>query len=485
MTRPINVVLLITDAQRLDITTGDHGLRSRTPTFDRIAREGVVLDAMRCTSPICSPARASIFTGLDPHVAGMPHIPSVTSETETHAHTARMGITHPSFTQRLRERGYYCYLAGKWHVGEHTVDEAFDEYAANDAYGLDYAAWCRERGYPEGRVFQRPMPNPFRYHKPPGMSLPRAAISDMPDGADWDAWTVRHALDFLDRIDGSRPFMLTCCTRGPHSPFVVPRAYAGLYDPATIPRPGNFHPSPTEPSIMEESYFRAMWRDWGTDWNAWQASAAAYLAYNTYLDELLGGVVRRLETMGVLDRTLVITTSDHGEMLGCHGLAHKFCPYDENLRVPFAMRLPARIPAGAHIALDTTQTDIAPTVFSLLGLEHDPAWSGRDLTPCLRGEPSRPEARDVFAQFNLGPDWGFSGIRPWRLIVRRPWKYIYHLGYGGEMYQLEEDPGEMNNLAGVARFADVERALRAGLFNWMRQTNDPLWERVNIETGTH
>ena len=117
-------------------------------------------------------------------------------------------------------------------------------------------------------------------------------------------------------------------------------------------------------------------------------------------------------------------------------------------------------------------------------VECDPAWPGENLLPYVSGEKSEPRSRDVFSQFNLGPDWGFHKIRNWRLLVRRPWKYIYHESYGAELYNLNEDPSETRNLAGQEPLKSVESELRQGLFDWMSRTKDPLLERIRLGKET-
>lgn len=473
-----NIVLLITDAQRFDAVGTYPGTACRTPTFDRVAAEGAGFTSLRCTSPICSPARASLFTGYQPHEAGMPHLPSATPATDKSSPTADMAINKVTFPEMCRRAGYKAYLAGKWHVGEVTVSDAFDVYAGNDAYGNDYGDWCKARGLPEGRLFNRTGRNPYRSTRPPGMSLPRPGVLDMPPGTDWDAWSVGHAIRFLEEMDVSRPFLLTVCTRGPHSPFVVPPEYFDMYDPNAIPEPPNFQPSPSEPEFLENSYYRKMWREYGEDWEKWRKSVAVYWGYATYLDSLMGRVIERLKKRGVYDETLLIMTADHGEMLGQHGLAHKMCPYDENLRVPLAMRWPGVIRAGTRISTDVSQIDIAPTVLAAAGIPPDPAWEGENLLEYASGRKRAPSSRDVFTQYNLGPDWDFHEVHNWRLVVRRPWKYIFHESYGPEMYNLEKDPWEVNNLGSDPETAQVRAKMHRVLVDWMSRTGDPMLTRM-------
>jgi arylsulfatase A-like enzyme len=171
-------------------------------------------------------------------------------------------------------------------------------------------------------------------------------------------------------------------------------------------------------------------------------------------------------------------TSDHGDMGGQHGLMHKQSPYEENLRIPLAMSLPGTIPPNSLVSCDVSQIDLAPTIFGMLGQEPDPQWKGEDLLPYI-AERSAPAVRDCFSQYNLGPDWSFHGVENWRLIVRRPWKYIYHKFYGPELYNSESDPWEIENLAGKSEESTrVGKALHDVLIDWMERTGDPMLKRM-------
>ena len=155
-----NIVLLISDNQRLD-TLGLLGRTPcRTPTWDGVARQGVVFESLCCTSPMCSPTRASIFTGSQPHQAGMPHLPFSSrvflGEEEPGDDYPVGGITKLPISHYLREAGYDCLYAGKWHLGEDNITRWFDWAAACDQDDRDYSEWCRGQGIPDGRIINEP-----------------------------------------------------------------------------------------------------------------------------------------------------------------------------------------------------------------------------------------------------------------------------------------------------------------------------------------
>ena len=164
----------------------------------------------------------------------------------------------------------------------------------------------------------------------------------------YDAWVTDIALRMLDDRPTDRPFFLVCGWFAPHPPFKVPDPYFDMYDPSDATEPWNFRPGEGKPDSVRRSFFHQLWRDQGDQWDAWRKTAAVYWGYTTMVDRQLGRLIDRLEADGILDDTLVVYCSDHGEMLGSHGLWHKMAPYEECLRVPLILRYPGCFPAGVR-----------------------------------------------------------------------------------------------------------------------------------------
>jgi arylsulfatase A-like enzyme len=477
-----NILMLIADNQRLDTLGVVNRTPCRTPTWDRIAADGVLFDHMRTTSPVCSPARASMFTGLQPQQAGMPSIGFDYAEHDD----GSGGEQAPSlrvapFSQRLRDAGYEALYTGKWHLGEHNICQWFDATSATNQAFADYTQWCRLHGLPDGYIFHDAQrARPYRSKHYPHMSIPRTGVLDVPDDKEQNFWILGHAIEQLENRRTDRPLFMTLSFEGPHPPMVVPRKYHDMYDPAALERPANFGPMAGEPSFLADSYYRRQFQEMGDDFDAWRKSIAVYHGYATYIDELLGRFIGRCEEIGLLENTLLIVLSDHGEMLGQHGLNQKMSPYEENLLVPCVMRWPGVIEPGTRCGMDTSLVDIAPTVLAAAGLEPAHAVEGENLLDFVQGARLEPAARDCFAVWNRTPfERTWHGVEDWRLLCRRPWKYTLHANGEVELFNLADDPHEMTNRAGHTDTAPVEADLRRGLLAWCRRTRDPFAEALS------
>jgi arylsulfatase A-like enzyme len=478
-----NILLFINDQQRRDTLGFRRETACRTPNMHRIAREGVSFDQAMTTAPLCTPARASMFTGLYPHQTGMALNPEGAAGRETDHHGGREPqLRAPVFMQHLREAGYRCYYSGKWHLDYHALQESTDEVAGfadgPPRVGAQYSAWCKEQGIPDG-IFHHPIPgNPYRSKRYPNMTVPKTGVHPFRKGQDFDAWIVDHTLRLLESRDRKHPFFLVCSVVGPHPPLVVPKEYYDMYDPGAISEPTNFSPGSGEPGFLRDSYFRLLRNDWGTSWDAWQKSVAVYWAYVTYIDELYGKVLESLEQEELLDDTLVIMVTDHGVMNGQHGLHNMMCPYEEAVRVPFLMRLPGLIPMGWRCPAPVSLVDLAPTVLSSAGISTPADLPGINLLELAGNPPSRLLQRDVFCEYCLDKSWDWHKVRDWRLIVRGPWKFVFHDGGEEELYNLEEDPWEMESQAGIPLLQPLVKELRKALLDWMVRTRDPLTEQA-------
>jgi arylsulfatase A-like enzyme len=287
-----------------------------------------------------------------------------------------------------------------------------------------------------------------------------------------EGWTVDHAIRLLDTRDRERPFFLTCSLNGPHPPFKIPQPYYGMYDPATIPKPPNFGPTPGEPAALSRSFYRTVFRDHGETWDAWRKSVAVYWGFVTMVDAQIGRLLERMEQEKLLDQTLVILTTDHGEMLGQHGLWQKYHAYEEALRVPLIMRAPWLIRPGVRSRAAASLIDVAPTVFAACGLPADPAAQGMDLSFAFAGTEPAERRRFLFSEFKPKAAW--HGVVDWRLITDNRYKYVWNRDDIDELYDLSTDPYELVNLVASPEKRALVGELRAELVQWMRRTHDPL-----------
>ena len=473
-----HIVVLISDNQRLD-TLGILGKTDcKTPLWDRIAREGVLMEGLRCTSPICMPARASLFTGFQPQQTGTPHNPSnvyIDEEGDVQK-TTSMEITVPHIAHYLRSAGYQCMYVGKWHLGIDNYKQWFDWYGACGKEEHDYSEWCRFHGVPDGFIFHDlERSKPYRSIHPPHMSVPYPGVLDIPEDKEHNAWIMARAFELFGLREQDRPLFMVVSTEGPHPPFMVPQKYYDMYDPDTIPEPLNWNPTEGEPHFLRDSYYRRLRNEWGEDFSSWRKSKAVYWGYVTYIDSLFQRFVDRLEQEGILENTLLVMLSDHGEMMGQHGLWQKFCPYEETHRVPWIMRWSGVIEPESRCNLDVSGVDVAATLLAAGGIETEPLnLEGENLFPYITGKRAQPPARDCFSQYNVAPafkEW--QGIHNWRLIVRQPWKYVLHENGEQELYHLKDDPFELANQASEIGCQKQCNELSKRLRDWCARTGDP------------
>lgn len=466
-----NILLVLSDQHRADYLGYREAVPVSTPCIDALARRGVSWDRALTPAPICGPARAALFTGRHPHqVRGCLLPDGLGVRTEDDAPTgverdmmindSRI-LEEPDLTRRLKQAGYHTAYAGKWHLGNDVLGEWFDEHSGED--NAQYVRWLEEQGLP---IDGWPLKDPeVRSRREPHMSIPHTKVNPLDAGQCNDPWITDLALDMIRRRPGDQPFFQVVGLNGPHPPFKVPEPYYSMYNPADFDEPRNFRPGDGEPDSRKASFYRRLWEDQGESWEDWRQSAAVYAGFCTQIDRQLGRLVDALEDEGVLDDTLVIYTSDHGEMLGQHGLWHKMQPYEMSLRVPLVMAGPGVDNAGI-VDKTAALTDIPSTILHAAGLDGNDFGTGRDLR-----KTDSPAPDFWFAEQE--PLGGFHGETDWRLAVDERWKFVWNRGDSPELYDLESDPDELENLAG-GRYPEVEERLIPALLEWMERTGDPL-----------
>jgi arylsulfatase A-like enzyme len=483
---PPNILLIITDQQRWDTLGYTGNSPCRTPNLDRLAREGVAFNRCLVSGPLCSPSRAALFTGRYPYAAGM------TSNTPPCPPLSR-----PTLLEAFRDAGYDIAYSGKWHLGRGRGAEAIGDYEGERDV---FARWMKDHHFkdtwPYGTeefVYHRPEEKDWKAKKQ-FISSPRTAPQEGSTDQTYDAWVAARALERLEQCRRDRPFFHVCSFWGPHPIFVIPEPYYSLYDPAQAPEPINFRdPMEGKPLFQTRSIWAGAAQAHGTSWEQWRRSAAVYWGYVTWLDELIGRLMGRLESLGLAENTIVMMTSDHGEQMGSHGIFQKCHMYEESLRVPLLIRAPKLIPPGRRIDAPVSNSDLAPTLLRLCGL-FEPGVKllepqGRDLSDWLttsaivpaenRSASFDPAAGAVFSAYT--PEAEFEGMTEIRSVIGPRYKYVWNRHDRDELYDAATDPGELRNRASDPALGDVRKAMRAHLVAWMRRSEDPLAQEVEAE----
>lgn len=454
-----NILLIHSDQHRYDCV-GAHGLRAiQTPNLDRLAAEGSTFSRAYSTVPICTPARASLATGTWPTTHGCICIP--TSEI---GRSSIPGL--PTIFDSLKLVGYQTGWVGKFHgeLPERPGPEnGVDDYRNNWGYrayreSLGIAPVDRSVGGLFGSV-DRDCP-------PEHSSL---------------AWQADQVVAMLaDMSGGSAPFFLRWDPPQPHLPCQPTAPFAGLYEATGIP-PWSSWPETLEdkPAVLRRQ--RDIWALHGWEWEHWQPNVRLYYGIISEMDHHIGRVLTALDEAGLADDTLVIYSTDHGDFCGGHGLVDKhFSMYDDITRIPLIVRWPNRVPGGiACDAFASGSIDIARTVVAASGAEVPEGFAGEDLVRLAAEAEYRP--RDVgFSQY-FGTE---SGLYSCRMIRDDRYKFVYHpVGSCHELYDLQEDPGELRNRVGDPSLAEVRKRLMARLWEEMDAIGDRLaskWTAVEL-----
>ena len=389
----------------------------RTPNLDRLASRGLRFRNTFANTPVCCPARAILLTGKYAGKNGMV------------ANDLRLRESETTIAERLAAVGYRTGFIGKWHldggprlpgfVPPGPRRQGFDYWAANE---------CDHRHF---------HPTYFR-------DDPRPITEDRFEP---EVWTDR-AVEFLKQA-GADPFFLVVSMGPPHDPYGAPERFGKLYDPAKLT-------------------MRPNWVE-GVS-GAGRRELADYYAAMTAVDEQVGRLMGALDDAGRADDTIVLFTSDHGDMLGSHGRRLKRKPWEESIRVPGILRYPAEVEAGRTTEALLSHVDLAPTLLALCGLPVPGEMQGTDLSGLVRGRPGRgPES--AFFQIVV-PFAGDATPHPWRGV--RTDRFMYARTEAGPwvLYDLAEDPFERKNLADDPAHAAVRGEMEAKLAAWMARTGD-------------
>lgn len=426
--QPLNIVLIVLDDVRWDSIGAAGNAVVRTPRIDQLARDGVRFAQARVTTSICMVSRATLLTGQ---------------------YMSRHGIT------------------------------AFGASIAPDAFAHTYPALLRRAGYWTGYV--------GKY----GVGTPRPGDFDFLRAYEGTHWitdpaggrihvtekNARDALDFLRERPKERPFALAVGFFAAHAQDNAPEQYlpqdwsAPLYDGARIPPPLRSDPkymAALPPFLSSEANEGRIRYHWRFDTPAsYQAYMTRYYRLITEADAAIGRVVDELRAQGVYDRTLLIVVGDNGYFQADRGLADKWYPYEESMRVPLIVRdprLPARRRSTTRDELALT-IDVAPTIVAAAGLAVPEVMQGKDLSALYL--PARaPAWRDEF--FYEHPTvTSKDRIPSSQGVIRRDWKYIEWPEFGyTQLFDLTHDPGEVRNLAGDRAYARQEARLRQQLEAW-------------------
>lgn len=434
--KPRNVVFILSDDHRYDAMGFLGHPLARTPHMDSMASEGVHLKNACVTTSLCSPSRASILTGLYTFrhrvIDNQRAVPEGTL----------------FFPQYLQHAGYSTGYVGKWHMGHHNDDPR---------PGFDY--WVSFRG--QGK-----------YYPPNGNYTINVNGERVPQDGYITPLLTEYAIEFLEQqTDREKPFFLYLSHKAVHDPFTPEPKYEGSL--AKVPY---ILPESSE-KLTDNQRNRPRWLlDQRNSWHGMDFPLHTDGAADTYLrnycealrsvDDSIGAVTAQLKKMGVYEETLVIYMGDNGFMFGEHGLIDKRVAYDTSIRVPMLMQCPDLFSGGKTIEQVVANIDIAPTIMEAMGLEKPPHMDGQSFLPLAQGQ-SIPWRDYFFYVYYWEQNYPQT---PTQFALRGDqYKYITYYGVWDtdELFDLQADPNEQNNLIHDPAYADVHRQMQTRLYEMM------------------
>ena len=430
-----------------------------TPSFERIAARGVVFDRYYCATPMCAPTRPSMMTGRWPHQHGA--ICNVDRRYST------VNADEELFIDCLQDAGFRVGYDGIWHINRPPEADRRADYAHFKSGHFPYRLadqMLRETGRDPGEQRELVVNNHDEGSEDIPISVP-APTTWTPGAASHPDMTRAHRVArFIREAPADQPLAAWCSLGGPHPPLISPEPWASMFDPGEIEPPSGFGEDPDAlPRAVRESPGLQGVRGW--TWDAWAPAVAAYYGYTAFVDHCQGIVLDALEDAGRLDETVIVSSTDHGEMLGAHGIYQKFVLYEQSARLPFVISAPG-VASGRRDQL-ASQTDLAPTLLDLLGMPPLDRAEGESLTPLLRDAtaPGRPH---TFVEYN---GWAKGGYHS-RLVVGERYKYVYDHEDFDQLFDMREDPDELVNLIDDPAHAAALAELRTALADWMTRTDD-------------
>ncbi len=430
--KPPNILLIMAD-QLAPQFTGTYGHPLvQTPHMDAIAERGMRFDAAYCNSPLCAPSRFSFMSG------------QLVTDIGAYDNACEFPSTVPTFAHYLKQMGYKTCLSGKMHFVGADQLHGFEERVTTDVYPSDFA-WTPDWENAEERIDKW-------YHNMD--SVKEAGIAAATFQLDYDDavafFAKRKIFDYARNQE--EPFCLVASFIHPHDPYVARQKFWDLYDPAEIDMPQNeidyADQDPFSQRLMDgiEATSKAVTAE------EVRNSRHAYYANTSYFDSKIGELVEALEEAQMLDNTIIIVTADHGDFLGERSLWYKMSFFEHSVRIPLIMAGPGV--ANGTAANACSLLDMLPTMVDIAGStgtaqpEYGRPVPGRSLMPLARGE-------DDPVSEAIGEYCAEMTASPVIMIRRNEYKFIYCETDPALLFNLEEDPDELQNLAGDGAYAGV------------------------------
>lgn len=487
-----NIIFICTDQHRKD-SIGAYNPNSvcKTPWLDRLAQESVIFDNAYTTCPVCSPARCSMQTGLFPSKTGME-----SNQYQTGSRTHEIQDTPYLLSRRLERAGYTMGYTGKWHLGFGKDKKSSVEgkillermkrgYMEGAAY-LDYGTMPTDVGYigddfPGHGNGGWAYPQFQDYLKERGLTL--SVINEGPerrpgDHSYWgevvspiestiEYYLVERAIALIEQMQKTgKPFFLNLNFWGPHEPYFAPKEFLDKYRNIAIPEWKSFREkAESMPRIYE------MLRRPEADWSFFENALRHYYACASHIDAQIGRLIAYLKEKGLYEDAVIIFSADHGDNQGCHGgLENKsYSMYDDTTSIPLFIK-PSGTYEGYHQKALAGTCDIYATILSQAGADAEEGYGdGRDLSGFIEN-PNQPWSDEIVTE-GMG---ALEVVVTQRMYRKGNYKYVFNGADKDQLFDMDKDPYEMNNLAEKQEYAKLLLELKNQFADWMERNQDPI-----------
>ena len=442
-----NVLMIMSDQHRADCVGYVNKYPVKTPNLDKLATEGLWFSNAFTTIPTCCPARQSMLTGKTAENIGglwnyditLP-ITSLPPENDT-------------WTKELKSAGFSLGYIGKWHVNPYhnPLEYGFDYYYGIEDYEKYFKSITLNKSYVGGWQGEEDI-----------VSLDNSRTHIF----------AQKTIELIKEFNSSRkPWHIRLDFPEPHLPCRPAEPFYSMYSPKDIPKWHNFEDNyKNKPYIQKKQL-----KNWGVSnytWKDWAPIVKNYYGSISQCDDAIGKVLDAVEELGIIENTIIIYTSDHGDMGGAHRMVDKhYVMYDDVIQVPLIVRMPKKKNMSNRCDYFIPHTiDLPPTIMEALKLPLPDYFQGRSFLSILNNKPIKEFRENVVASYN-GAQFGLFCQR---MIRTKNWKYIWNLTDIDELYFLEKDPSELENLTDEKEYQEIQAKLKHDLYQYLIHHKDDI-----------
>lgn len=446
--RPMNLLIIQTDEHHFSTLSIYGATVIETPNIDWIGKNGAVATSFYATTPVCSPSRASLISGLYPH------------NTPVSNNNIKLRDNVVTYSKTLGDAGYATGFAGKWHLDGNGKPQ----WAPKRNFGFDDNRFMFNRGHwkkledgPDGpRVGARNQAGKPSY----GV-----------DGADEKTyttdWLTDKTIDFIRQNKG-RPFSFYVSIPDPHGPNTVRPPYDTLFDDIDVPIPASLHKTDAQTpkwalraKNLSERRLRKLMKP--------------YYGMVKCIDDNVGRILAELRNQDLIDNTIIVFTSDHGDLCGEHCRLNKGVPYEGSARIPFLIYYPGKIKPGTVVREALGTVDFTPTILSMMGVGSKVKYQGRDASALFTGEAK--DWNDIAIVRST------SGKSPWIAAISDRYKLVLSKNGKPWLFDTHEDPDELTNLFGKPEHAKLTTRFAKHIRDYAKANSDPYGDEPAIKAA--